>query len=96
MNVWHGDKSMAMIRNNAGRYNNRYDIENMFDDDEDTFWFSDNENGSENKTITIDFFVSIIYITSKFFDKFHTFPKYYYRRFKIKVTLIRPKIVPKK
>ena len=56
--VWHGEKSMAMIRNNAGRYNERYGIANMFDQSPSTFWFSDSIYSSKIKTITIDFFVS--------------------------------------
>ena len=56
--VWHGEKSMAMIRNNAGRYNERYDLKNMFDKSPSTFWFSDSIYSSKIKTITIDFFVS--------------------------------------
>ena len=58
MNVWHGDKSMAMIRTNAGRYNERYDIKNMFDKSSSTFWYSDSLYSSNIKIVTIDFFVS--------------------------------------
>ena len=56
--VWHGEKSLAMIRNNAGRYNERYGIENMFDKNPSTFWYSDSIYSSKIKILTIDFFVS--------------------------------------
>ena len=49
---------MAMIRNNAGRYNERYDIKNIFDENPSTFWYSDSIYSSKIKTITVDFFVS--------------------------------------
>ena len=62
--VWHGEKSMAMVRNNAGRYNERYGIQNMFDKSPSTFWFSDSIYSSKIKTITIDFFVSFGKIVS--------------------------------
>lgn len=56
--VWHGETSLAMIRNNAGRYNERYGIENMFDKNPSTFWYSDSIYSSKIKILTIDFFVS--------------------------------------
>ena len=47
-----------MIRNNAGRYNERYGIKNMFDDNLSTFWHSNPIYSSKIKAITIDFIVS--------------------------------------
>ena len=57
--VWHGDFSLAMISNNAGIYDKRYRIQNMFDKSKSTFWHSDTNRSKKVKTITVDFFVSL-------------------------------------
>ena len=57
---------MAMIRTNAGRYNERYHVRYMFDRNLNTYWYSDSLYSYKIKTITIDFFVSILFEAQNF------------------------------
>ena len=62
--VWHGESDIATITSNAGQYNEKYGVENMFDDDYSddtqvlwagTYWFSDSNHKFFPKPIVIEF-----------------------------------------
>ena len=71
VSVWHGDTSLALIRNNASSFSENFGVEKMLDNSGRTFWLSDSVFQNEIKTITVDFFVSnLLEVISTSFIKF--------------------------
>ena len=56
--LWHGEPELAKVTSDAGDWGGVFPLQNMFDNNEKTFWHSDSL--TRTKIITIDFQVRIM------------------------------------
>ena len=56
--VWHGERDIATVVNQAGEWSSDYVVDNMFDDSAITLWHSNGAMQSKPKVIGFEFKVS--------------------------------------
>ena len=66
--IWHGDSTIAETTTDADELM-PYELQNMFDDDPNTMWHSATNHRNKDKTITIDFVVSKLFISRYKFEQ---------------------------
>ena len=53
--IWHGERDIARVINQAGEWNSNYSVDNMFDDSATTLWHSSRAMQSKPKVIGFEF-----------------------------------------
>ena len=65
--VWHGERDIATIINEAGEYSKNNLLSNMFDDNPNTMWHSGGEFNNKPKSLKIQFRVSPILLKNTYY-----------------------------
>ena len=53
--IWHGERDIARVINQAGEWNSNYSVDNMFDDSATTLWHSNGAMRTMPKVIGFEF-----------------------------------------
>ena len=64
--IWHGERDIATVVNQAGVWDSNYAVDNMFDDSATTLWHSSRAMQSKPKVIAFEFKVKEVLLVEKF------------------------------